>query len=559
MDKDVVYIEPENDITDIIAKIEGSKQKIIALVPPKKAGVFRSVVNIKLITKAGVSSGKKVVLVTTDPSIMKLAATTRLPVAKDLNSAPEILKPETESEEAKEEEASDEVAEKETETEAEPEAESEDEDKDEAENEDESEDDNKGKKSKEKPKKERKESKNKLVNWVLAHKKISIFSGVGFLALILLLVWAFVLAPAVTIIVGIRTVSNNFSENVSFTSNLTEEKVEEGRFYYEEKKIETINEVGFEATGQKNVGKKAEGSILVSTYFEYNKAGSIVLKDGEAFSIRGLTYYSAESVGLAYNGRGKEDCDNKDDAASLINYGCQVSAKVKVVAAEPGSQYNIPASDTGWDTTANVGVRSKDPMTGGSDEMKTIVAEADVEKAKGEITADNEAEMKKKLYETIDTETSLIIDSSLTVSTAEAISTPAVGEEVGEGVKPVLKAITTASVYVVDKTKVEEFIAKKANLGEGMKIYKMDNPFVENFSKTDEGVIGKLKTAYSTGPKVTENDVVEITKGKGFGVAQHDLRDIDGVIDVRIDKSYPWVTSVPGNANKITVVLEVKE
>ena len=51
MNKDVIYIEPEDDITDIITKIENSKEKIVALVPPKKAGVFRSAVNIKLMAE----------------------------------------------------------------------------------------------------------------------------------------------------------------------------------------------------------------------------------------------------------------------------------------------------------------------------------------------------------------------------------------------------------------------------------------------------------------------------------------------------------------------------
>ena len=96
MNKDVLYIEPEDDITDIITKIEKSKEKIIALVPPKKAGVFRSVVNIKLINKAGKSAEKTIVLVTTDPSIVKLAAATKLPVTKDLQTAPVIPKEEKE-------------------------------------------------------------------------------------------------------------------------------------------------------------------------------------------------------------------------------------------------------------------------------------------------------------------------------------------------------------------------------------------------------------------------------------------------------------------------------
>ena len=60
MNKDVIYIEPEDDITDIISKLENSKEKIVALVPPKKSGVLRSVVNIKLIPKAGTNANNNV-------------------------------------------------------------------------------------------------------------------------------------------------------------------------------------------------------------------------------------------------------------------------------------------------------------------------------------------------------------------------------------------------------------------------------------------------------------------------------------------------------------------
>lgn len=92
MNKDVIYIEPEDDITDIITKIENSKEKIVALVPPKKAGVFRSVVNIKLISKAGKTAEKTIVLVTMDPSIVKLAAATRIPVTKIYRHLPPYQK-----------------------------------------------------------------------------------------------------------------------------------------------------------------------------------------------------------------------------------------------------------------------------------------------------------------------------------------------------------------------------------------------------------------------------------------------------------------------------------
>ena len=129
MNKDVIYIEPEDDITDIILKIENSKEKIVALVPPKKAGVFRSVVNIKLIAKAGTTSEKSVVLVTVDPSITKLAAATKLPVAKNLQSAPTV--PKIDNEDSDDSEKAELVEDKDGEVEVEDEKDEEDEKKEE--------------------------------------------------------------------------------------------------------------------------------------------------------------------------------------------------------------------------------------------------------------------------------------------------------------------------------------------------------------------------------------------------------------------------------------------
>ena len=137
---------------------------------------------------------------------------------------------------------------------------------------------------------------------------------------------------------------------------------------------------------------------------------------------------------------------------------------------------------------------------------------------------------------------------------------PKCGEEVKEGERAILSVITTYSVYYIDNTKVEEFIKEKAKLAENYKIYSMDNPFIENFVKTDAGYVGKLKTSYVSGPKVTENDIVDIIKGKGLGTAQHDVNEIDGVISpIGIDPSFPWVSSIPNDPNKITVILDIQE
>ena len=90
MNKDVIYIEAEDDITDILAKIKNAKNKIVALVPPKKAGVLRSAVNFKLITKTATKAEKTVVLVSGDESLVRLASAANIPVAKTLQSKPRL-------------------------------------------------------------------------------------------------------------------------------------------------------------------------------------------------------------------------------------------------------------------------------------------------------------------------------------------------------------------------------------------------------------------------------------------------------------------------------------
>ncbi len=562
MNKDVIYIEPEDDITDIINKIENSKSKIVALVPPKKASVFRSVVNIKLIAKAATSVSKTVVLVTTDPSIVKLSAAIKIPVAKNLQSAPAIPKmEEQETETTKEElhEPSDD-AEKSVQLKDEPS----DEEKDSLVSEEARSDDNTANlsdKTDEEPedkptKMSLKKSNNKFIQWFNEHKKIAIFSGVALIILIIVMIWALVIAPAATLTVGIKTNLNNFSETVSFTTKLDEEDADTGKFYLEEKKVETIKKVEFEATGQKNVGEKAKGDLVIYAYFKVS--GSIQIKSGTKFSLDSLAFITNEDTTLSWDGKNMDSCGNSSNPIAFINSGCLVSGRIKVIATEPGSKYNISANNTGWSTSANVAAYSDKAMSGGTDEMITVVSKEDIEKAKEKLAETDSEENKEKLLAEI-SDNSMAIESSLNQITEDAISTPAVGEKVDANTKPILTAKTITTIYAIDKTKVEEFITEKAKLGENQKIYEIRDPFIENFAKTDNGFSGKLKTSYATGPKITENDVVNIVKGKGLGQAQHDLRDINGIVSVTINPSFPWVTSIPNDSNKITIILEIKE
>src|SRR5690554_2542218 len=90
MKKDVIYIDIEDDITSIIEKVKEAGSKVIALVPPKRAGVLQSVVNLKLLQRTAEADDKRLVLITNDRSLTALASGVQIPVAKNLQSKPEL-------------------------------------------------------------------------------------------------------------------------------------------------------------------------------------------------------------------------------------------------------------------------------------------------------------------------------------------------------------------------------------------------------------------------------------------------------------------------------------
>lgn len=557
MNKDVIYIEPEDDITDIITKIENAKEKIVALVPPKKAGVFRSIVNIKLIAKTSTTAGKTVVLVTTDPSIIKLAAATHLAVTKNLQTPPQI--PEMEESEVAESSSEDvveseieEAAKEEEVAEASAEAEAA-----EVENEalaieeetKETKDSSKDSSVDTKKNKEKTDKKFSLA-WFKEHKKITIGCGVGLVALIVFIIWGFVIAPAATISVTIRTKANNlFSENVSFTTKLNEEDAENGKFYIQEKKTESKIEKEFEATGEKNLGEKAKGNIIIYQYFK-NGAGTIAVNGGSRFELNGLAFVSDQDASLVWGGNDSE-CENQ---GKIGLQGCLISKTVPVTAIEPGAKYNVGAAN-GWSTAANVGAYSDKAMAGGTDKVITVVQQSDIDKVRNELINKDTTANKERLMEKVEGEHSFPIESSFEEKVGDATSTPAVGEEVEKGKKATINVSVTDSIFVIDEAKVREFITKKAQISDSSQVYDIKNLFIENFKADDSTYTGRLKASYTTGPKITESGIVDIVKGKGFGVAQHDLKSIDGLGSVTIDGNLPWVTSFPNNPEKITVYI----
>ncbi len=557
MNKDVIYIEPDDDITDIINRIKTAKQKVVALVPPKKLGVLRSAVNTKLIAKTAKSSDKAVVIVTTDQSLLKLSATAGIPVAKTLQSRPimpdeagNAIANKTTSDEEVIEEAEEDSAKGSEASTAEPNSDKKSDKKQEDTAEINSEDLEKDQEKKDK--KSKKSDKKTKIPALEKYRKWIIIGAAALVFLIGFMIWAMFIAPSAKITATIRTTSGSFSENVSFTTDANAKDNETGKFYLEEQKIEDSASTEFTATGKKNVGEKAKGALTLTATIVY-PADTVSVPAGTNFVYNSLSYATTRTITFTLDG--------EDANCSISKYkstGCVISTVVDIVAADVGDKYNIAANKADWSSPiSSVTASNGDAISGGSSREITVVQQSDIDSAKTklETSTDGKTRLQEKFKDV------LVIDSSYKQSAGNLVSTPAVGEEVKDGVTPKLSITTTYSMFGVDKTALDEFITKKVGetLASDQKIYSTGNPFLERFSENNGSYTAKLKTTYQTGPKVTEEEILEKVKGQKVGRVVTLLKSINGISNVNVDTSFFWVGTIPTDDNRITIDIKQEE
>jgi len=567
MNKDVIYIEPEDDITDIISKLKSSKEKVVALVPPKNIGILRSAVNTKLIARAAKQSEKVAVVVTADTSLTKLAVNAGLPIAKTLQSRPKLseeFEPEdlansaepisiderkldnkpakkpVEEIEAPDEPEEPESAPKTAKTEKKPAKKAPD-------------DEFNSSDLEKKDKKKSKKGKKGIPDFD-KYRKFIVIGVIAGILLIVFLIWAILFAPAATIAVKIRTTANNFSEGITLTTDQNSEDTENGVFYLETQEEKKENSVEFTATGKKDVGEKATGSLYVSATLTISQQ-SISIPKGASFTYGGYTYYADNASSLVQEG---SSCSQ----VSAFENTCKASATISVTAAENGEEYNIGAQSSGWTSSVSglTSIYNQSAFTGGSSKTVTYVQQSDVDEAQSKLEDSSEEYSKEQLIEAFGDDI-MVIEASYTEETGKVTSSPAVGKEVEDGEKAKLTITSTYTIYGVEKSKINEFITKKTEegLADDQKLYETGDPFIERFTGSNGSFTGRLKSTTQTGPKVTEEDVLEKVKGKKVGEVQTLLRSINGVSSVDVDTSFFWVNSVPDDANKIKIEITMEE
>lgn len=539
MNKDVIYIDVEDDVTAIIGKVKDSKEKVVALVPPKRTGVLQSAVNLRILQRTAKSSGKHLVLITNDSSLVPLAAGAGLPVAKNLQSKPEIpeiaalkvdddddiidgsqlpvgehaattdrTKPAAKHIPVAAAAASDKK----------PYA--------------------RPPKNDESPRKPK--AAGKVPNFSSFRKKL-IFIVLGVLLLIGFLVWAIFFAPHATVDITAKTSDERVSTSVTIgTKQATD--VDKGTIKSLREQTKEEASVEFAATGTEEEGEAASGTMTLTK----SSPGDRTVEIGTGFSSGDCTFVTRSEVEVPgsspeWNGSG---FDNRPG-----------SVDVKVKATEIGDQCNLSSRD--YQSTLDGVSAEGGSMSGGDKRTLKIVTQADVQKASEQIAEQNNDEIKAKLKKQFDADVK-VIDSSFRTAQAETVASPEVGEEAADG-KATLKSSVTYVMDGVDTSELEKYIeaAAKSRMSKetDQRVYDagVSEAQLADFAAADDGGTLNLTAVAQVGPQISDNEVKNRTKGKKFGDIQADLKSIQGVDDVQVEFFPFWVSTVPDDDKKITV------
>jgi hypothetical protein len=554
--KDVVYVDAEDDITDIIGKVKASKEKIVAIVPPKRVGALQSAVNLKLLAKSAKADDKAVVLITGNRAIEPLAAVAKIPIARTLQTKPEIptvaaLEDETgeidviEGEKVPASVGELDDAAKTVKADA-PSDDMNDQilsgiDLD---DQDDDSDDDKSKKSK------KGKGKSAIPNFDKFRKKLFVVVA-AVLALTGLMIWAFVFAPKATITIKTKIAKQNISEAVTLTTEQVKTDAKKGVLLAKKQQVTKKAEVEFVATGEKYVGAKATGRLEINNC---DSTSSFTIPVGTEFSANGYAFVSTAAATVSGFSGSHSACRNSGAGAG--------TGTVQVQAADIGDEYNLQNGlqySTGMPDVYAYG----SAMTGGEKHKAKVVNQGDIDKAREGLKSANETEIKRELTSLL-TGDFIFIESSLKAEAKDAVSVPALDQEIKDGAKAKLTVETVYTVYGADRSQIKEFLVAKANDNldskDEQKVYTegASGAYLTQFVDADGGLTARLRATAEIGPKIDEQYVRDVSKGKRYGEVQGELESISGVESVDVKFSFFWVATVPNNDAKITVKFESK-
>lgn len=553
MNKETIYLDNDDEIASIIDKIQSAKSPIVAMVLPKRCTVLQSLVNMKILQRAAKTADKKVVLITTEAALLPVAGVAGMYVAKSLQSKP-VLPPSPKYEEDTVDTVNESDDDPELDTTktigelagvavvASAAASKVDNDDEAIELGDEpsEKDVKKDKKSKNKDKKNK-----KLAVPNFDSFRVKLFAVIG--GIILLAVLWFVannVLPRAK--VTIKTENKVIAVDLTATASQKAKSIDAdtSTLPAETKTMDKTETKKFAATGDKNVGTKASGTMTI-----YNCTdNTATVPAGSAFSSSGFTFVTTEAVTVSgsnftSSGKCKEDGFEKN---------------IAVVATAAGDQYNLSAGRT-FSSNISGGITSVgSAMAGGTTKNVKVISQSDCDSAKNDLLNTKTDDYKAQLATQLQTAGLVPIKDTFTVTQGTAVCTPAVDQEAAEGtasvtIKMSMVGVNTAGLNQLIENDVKKQIEGSQTLFDtGIKNV---NVSVKE-RKANGDIVIKAQTDAQTGIKQDADAIAKSIAGKKRGDSLALIRSQPGVAEVEIKYTPFWVSKTPKNVKHVTVVFE---
>ena len=546
---EIIYLEPDEEITSVIDKLKvlNPSVKTVSLVIPKGAAILQSVVNLKLLKKQGEVLEKDLSIVTSDRIGRNLASQAGFSVFDNINADKPVfepVRPQPKTEEiieldltGKQEENSqpkgisvhryDESQQVPQAQEPEPRQEPE-------------------------PQIEEKEElpiqpfvvKPKNKN---AKKKIILFAGLALIIALGIIFYLFYPKAIITLTV----LSEPFEKPLEITIDNNIFKNDESRKAIAGELLESEQEgiKKFPATGKKEVGEKAKGSVTVS-----NDSGtSTKLPSGsELKTSAGLSFKTLSEITIA------GATASVDASGNVIK--TPGKNDVQVEANEAGDQYNISAASFTVSGYSMLSGKSTASMSGGSSRQLTIVTQNDINNAKNELA--------NEIYSTLhsDLKNKAGGDKILENTIKDEILSSDANKKVNEEASEFEMKVKAKSATISFKENDYREMVVKALGGEVPQdkelILSSSDEISTATSEIDiaHGIIkvtGTVKTRLA--PKIDQNTMKNSIKGKNRATAEEIIKqnkDIEAV-NVFLRPSW-WLKNVPAIDKNIEIKFEYK-
>jgi hypothetical protein len=533
MKKDTIYIDLEDDITAIVDKLGSSSSKIVALVPPKRSTVLNSAVNMKLLKSAAEDKNKQAVLVTSEPSLLSLAAGTGLYTTPNLHTKPAVPKaasapdmPEDVIDGAELDmsapvgklaglPAADKPA------------------------------DETGVDTPSEPAKT-KGPRFKIPNFERFRSRLFLIAA-GVILLIAGWWWAFFVAPKALVAIQAQTspVDLEFAFNANTATE--EDDFDKNLFGAELVEIKSTKTEQFDATGKKNVGEKATGSMSIRNC---DTDDSVAIEAGRILTSPGGQKYETLEAATVPGG-------------SFSGGGCSSPGEVtvNVRAMAPGADYNLAADlEYDIDGVGSLVYGIGGQMSGGTDKEVSVVAQKDVDGAKKRLSETDKTEALGELKDQAG-ENLVVVDETFAVRVGEANAQPSVGTEASSGA---ITAEVNTTVLAIPRETIKTAVDKILNArteggnqsvyddGLGQLVFSVE----ERRSATNYDL--RLSSEGHIGPALDTSALANDISGQRYSQALETIKSRPGVVDVQIDLSPFWVFSLP-RSNNIQIELQVNQ